>query len=651
MPDKIIISESVRTAFGPFARRLVYCLAGILFIMGSDAAAGEPPATAPPGDAGISVASSPRLVTSGWSYRWGDSPVDDRGRPLWALLKKCPADWKSYTPPRSPPGREGRKYLWLCLEPSLTAAPDPVLYLGGVWLVFDAYREGCRIYRFGNPDPPGDDFFQGFPQHIISLEADNPQSPLFLRVHSQVSIGIGLEGKAILGSRADIIRMILLEDADRPIVGFFIFTMGLLSLFIFLSRRRFRETIFIAFGLFAGATGMSYLFVSKQVRLLTSLPQFHFFAGYLTSLIWPLGLLLFFEILFSPQKFFRIRLLYRIQQVFAALNILFFPLIFSFPKGAIIYPLLVYMNLILLSGYTVVLIYVSIRTLLQGSVQARIVAVAFIVLGLFGFVEVLTSVRILKGWSSIYHRGVLSFVLILGYGLERYVSETQADFLRQKEELNLMERDLEESRFKIMQNRINPHFFLNALSVIQALIRGRSLKLAEEAILLLTEQYWFLMDRAQHSLIPFVEEWDFCSNYLKLQKIRYGDTVNFNMDNLVGPDGLRIPPLTVQTLVENAFKHGLRESPGNGFISVAVKKDRQSVQVEVLDNGAGLKGRRSLIVRPGQEEIRTDRTLHDIINRLHFFYEKAELILENRSDGSGVRALLTFGGFIHESPE
>ncbi|MDY6935249.1 MAG: AAA family ATPase [Spirochaetota bacterium] len=190
-------------------------------------------------------------------------------------------------------------------------------------------------------------------------------------------------------------------------------------------------------------------------------------------------------------------------------------------------------------------------------------------------------------------------------------------------------RQYEESKYRILQERMNPHFLFNAIHTIHALIH-KDVEVADRAMIVLAEIYHFLMDKSFNSLITFEEEWQFVIHYLEFEKLRFSDTLSFETSKAGNFSDVFIPPLILQPIVGNSIKHGLRQKIGPGFVKVYATRYNDIVSVEILDNGTGLK----------TDDIYS-RSLGNIKARLKYHFEESDLRLRNNQDG-GVIASIYF---------
>ena len=190
-------------------------------------------------------------------------------------------------------------------------------------------------------------------------------------------------------------------------------------------------------------------------------------------------------------------------------------------------------------------------------------------------------------------------------------------------------RDNDEAKYRLLQERMNPHFLFNSLNTVHSLI-GRDRRLADQAVIMLADNYRFLIDYSFLSLIPFDAEWQFVENYLELEKLRFRDTMAYALERRGDFSSSRIPPLTIQPLVENALKHGLRQSGSRGMIRIVAEEENGLIRITVSDNGPG----------PGAGDL-FSRSLGNIRKRLSYYFHDVELALKGVEEG-GSRVHLVF---------
>lgn len=151
------------------------------------------------------------------------------------------------------------------------------------------------------------------------------------------------------------------------------------------------------------------------------------------------------------------------------------------------------------------------------------------------------------------------------------------------------ERMLAAAELKALQAQINPHFFFNAMNTILSLIRTDPDRARE----LLAGLSVFLRRNIRRDLssIPLDEEIEHVSVYLEIEKARFGDKLQVEIDipAAVKP---RVPPLILQPIVENAVKHGIRPLDRPGKICIRARRENGNVKITVHDDGLGMESGR-----------------------------------------------------------
>jgi two-component system sensor histidine kinase AlgZ len=135
-----------------------------------------------------------------------------------------------------------------------------------------------------------------------------------------------------------------------------------------------------------------------------------------------------------------------------------------------------------------------------------------------------------------------------------------------------------------LQARINPHFLFNTLNSIAALIREDPAR-AEAVTLQLSSLFRYTLQAPRQGLVTLEEELAIVEGYLAIEQQRLADRLAYAVD--VDPSllGLRVPPLILQPIVENAVKHGVAASIGGGRITVRGTRDGGRVLLTVSDTG------------------------------------------------------------------
>ena len=130
-------------------------------------------------------------------------------------------------------------------------------------------------------------------------------------------------------------------------------------------------------------------------------------------------------------------------------------------------------------------------------------------------------------------------------------------FKRSQESLLIAEklgRENSQIRFEMLKSQLNPHFLFNSLNVLSSLIKKDSDK-AQNFVDEFSSVYRYTLDVIEKPVIELREELDFAKSYLYLQKIRFDNAVEMGINVEASKLNYFVPPLAVQTLLENTFKH------------------------------------------------------------------------------------------------
>jgi signal transduction histidine kinase len=143
-----------------------------------------------------------------------------------------------------------------------------------------------------------------------------------------------------------------------------------------------------------------------------------------------------------------------------------------------------------------------------------------------------------------------------------------------------------EARLRSLEARLHPHFLFNTLNSISALITVDPVR-AERLVGRLATLLRSSLDTTSHALIPLGQELAIVEDYVGIETVRFGDKLQGHLDVPAALHDARVPPLSIQSLVENAVKHGVTPRRGGGQVRVTARADEGRLRVEVSDSGPG----------------------------------------------------------------
>ncbi len=162
-------------------------------------------------------------------------------------------------------------------------------------------------------------------------------------------------------------------------------------------------------------------------------------------------------------------------------------------------------------------------------------------------------------------RNLIMLIFVIGLSMAIRIS---LRWRYTEERLVRAEREKTDAVLKNLRNQLNPHFLLNTLNNISALITIDSNK-AQETVQELGKMLRYILYDNQAPLVPLEKELEFIENYISLMKIRLPKTVNVSVSLNPGEKPLQISPLIFISLIENAFKHGVSPTEPS-FISISI---------------------------------------------------------------------------------
>lgn len=147
-----------------------------------------------------------------------------------------------------------------------------------------------------------------------------------------------------------------------------------------------------------------------------------------------------------------------------------------------------------------------------------------------------------------------------------------------------VESEAREAELNALKAQLNPHFIFNALNGIRALVDEDPTK-SKESITQLSHLLRNSLMSDRKKLISFRDELKTVKDYLALESIRYEErlTINFEIDKRSGE--FLIPPLMLQTLVENGIKHGISNLKNGGTIHIATNVRKKLLTLEIRNTG------------------------------------------------------------------
>jgi two-component system, LytTR family, sensor histidine kinase AlgZ len=209
-----------------------------------------------------------------------------------------------------------------------------------------------------------------------------------------------------------------------------------------------------------------------------------------------------------------------------------------------------------------------------------------------------------------------------------FLFEKRLDQLEKEKNELLLKQELQEAKYNQLNQQIQPHFFFNTLNVILSLARLNRKEELISAIEVLSKYFKFKYKQTD-PLITMEEEIQYTQYYLDIQRLRFRDRLDVVWSVEESCKASLVPPYLLQTLVENAFKHGLEKHPGQGKLIIILNEQRNKVYLEVWNS--------SSTDLDALETQKDDRGigLHNIQKRLQMLFPKEEILIQLNEEAKG----------------
>ena len=217
------------------------------------------------------------------------------------------------------------------------------------------------------------------------------------------------------------------------------------------------------------------------------------------------------------------------------------------------------------------------------------------------------------------------------------------------EENRREQENLKRSELRILQAQIAPHFLYNTLDAIVWLAEAQRTDEVIHITKALSDFFRISLSQGR-DWIPLSEEIKHLQGYLTIQKVRYRDILDYEIDIPQELYGELVLKLLLQPLVENAIYHGIKHRRGRGFVCVRGERRGDTMVLAVRDNGAGMTPERLKQVRahlemdaPAEGE-QGSYGLFNINKRIRLYYNQPEGVqIQSDESGTTVSFCVPFG--------
>jgi two-component system LytT family sensor kinase len=199
-----------------------------------------------------------------------------------------------------------------------------------------------------------------------------------------------------------------------------------------------------------------------------------------------------------------------------------------------------------------------------------------------------------------------------------------------REQRTQLQLALREAELSALEAQINPHFLFNCLNSIRALVAENPAR-AQDMITRLANIFRYNLHREPTHTVPLATEVEVVSDYLALESVRFEDRLRVRFAIGDGTEKTPIPSMLLQSLVENALKHGIAPRPSGGDLLIRSERAPGATRIEVENTGQ--------LAEPNGEPAGVG--LANTRERLRILYGgRASLQLRNREDGRVIATVM-----------
>jgi two-component system, LytTR family, sensor kinase len=272
------------------------------------------------------------------------------------------------------------------------------------------------------------------------------------------------------------------------------------------------------------------------------------------------------------------------------------------------------------------------RVLISCIIVGAVIFAFYITAGIISNVFTFERFKVGSIIVGIFNMSIVTLLWTLTYFAVHYFE----NYRRAQIESLIWEAAVKDFELRTLKSQLNPHFMFNALNSIRALIKEDPGN-AQTAVTKLSNILRYSLKMEKIETVKLEEEMQTVSDYLALETIRFEERLRFNINIDPKTAKIEIPPMMIQTLVENGIKHGLSKQTGGGEIFINSCIDNSSLHIKIKNTG-----------NINEEELHNSQGfgINNTKHRLHLLYgEKASFTIQNCSENEVLaEVIIPIGG-------
>ncbi len=153
------------------------------------------------------------------------------------------------------------------------------------------------------------------------------------------------------------------------------------------------------------------------------------------------------------------------------------------------------------------------------------------------------------------------------------------DKVVQSHQLEVLKNEKAQAELRFLKSQLHPHFLFNTLNNLYSLTQEQSPE-APEVVMRLSEILDYMLYQSTDEKVTLQKELSVISNYIDLEKLRYGEKLKVNFSNTANGD-FKIAPMILLSIVENAFKHGVSKAIKDPWVSISINADESQLDFSI----------------------------------------------------------------------
>ena len=192
-------------------------------------------------------------------------------------------------------------------------------------------------------------------------------------------------------------------------------------------------------------------------------------------------------------------------------------------------------------------------------------------------------------WRDTFYDGIAQSLFLYGalFAISRLM-DYREHLLEGKIEAARLNEELSKAQLHALRNQIEPHFLFNTLNSVAGLIRENSNETALNMVVGLGDFLRRVAVESGRQQVPLGEEMEVLQTYLDIQKLRFSDRLEVDVDVPEELYGARVPTFILQPMVENALKHGIAKRARGGSVRITATRSSDVLTLSVYNDGPAL---------------------------------------------------------------